>query len=153
MRATIAVTCIALLGLGAGACGEDDEPGSPGTTGETSTLQSSTTTSTTTDSTVPESTSTTSTGSTTGATSTTTEDDTGLPKQRCPGAERPPNITNVISYGTDCGAVEAAMAEIESVSTSFRIGDFRCSLRSGNELSGVWECLGEASYFTFVFGD
>ena len=78
---------------------------------------------------------------------------TGFPEERCRGAESPPNIVEVISYGADCGAVEDAMAELESVSKSFRIGDFECSRTSGGRLGGTWECLGEASYFTFEFGD
>ena len=45
------------------------------------------------------------------------------------------------------------MAEIRSVSTEFRIGDFECARTSGSELSGTWECRGEASYFTFQFAD
>ena len=80
-------------------------------------------------------------------------DQTGLPEERCREAESPPNIVDVISYGADCGAVADAMAEIGSVSTEFRIGDFQCSRVSGSELSGTWECRGEASYFTFQFGD
>src|SRR4051794_20393313 len=99
-----------------------------------------------------KSTTTTATTSTTESTSAPT-DETGLPKERCPGAESPPNIVDVISYGAPCSAVEDAMAQLKSVSTSFRIGDFECSRTSGSELSGTWECLGEASYFTFAFGD
>jgi hypothetical protein len=84
---------------------------------------------------------------------TTVTDDTGLPEERCPEAESPPNITNVISYGADCGAVADAMAQIQSVSRQFRIGDFECTRVEGTRLSGVWECRGEASYFTFTFAD
>jgi hypothetical protein len=85
--------------------------------------------------------------------STTTITGTGLPKERCEGAESPPNIVDVISHGADCGAVEAAMADLESVSKEFRIGDFQCARTSGGPLGGSWECRGEASYFTFEFGD
>jgi hypothetical protein len=86
-------------------------------------------------------------------TTTTTTHGTGLPKQRCPKAESPPNITQVISHGADCGAVEDAMAKLRSVSREFRIGDFECKRASGARLGGTWECRGEASYFTFEFAD
>jgi hypothetical protein len=78
---------------------------------------------------------------------------TGLPRERCRGAESPPNIVDVVSHGADCGAVEDAMAELRSVSTRFRIGDFECARVSGTSLGGTWECRGEASYFSFEFGD
>jgi hypothetical protein len=91
--------------------------------------------------------------STSPSTSTTSDSTGGLPKQRCRAAESPPNIVNVISHGADCGAVEAAMAELTQVRTKFRIGDFECARTSGGRLSGTWECRGEASYFTFEFGD
>jgi hypothetical protein len=124
-----AVATIALVAAGALAgCGDD----------EGTTTTSTTTTSTTT------------------ATITETAADphgTGLPEERCREAESPPNIVDVISYGADCGAVEDAMSELRSVSKSFRIGDFECSRTSGTRLGGTWECLGEASYFTFEFGD
>ena len=139
--------CTALIALGAAGCGDDEstDSGEDTSTTSTSTTDSSTTSEPTT-STSTES-------STTSTESTTNPDDTGLPKERCKGAESPPNIVNVISYGTDCGAVEAAMAEIQSVSKNFRIGDFECSRRSGGPFGGVWECKGEASYFIFDFAD
>jgi hypothetical protein len=91
---------------------------------------------------------------TTSATTTSTStDETGLPQQHCPQAESPPNIVNVISYGASCEAVEDAMSQLQSVSRQFRIGDFECTRSSGTKLSGTWECKGEASYFTFDFGD
>jgi hypothetical protein len=90
---------------------------------------------------------------TTTATETTVTDGTGLAEERCTEAESPPNIVNVISHGTDCGAVADAMAEIRSVSRAFRIGDFQCTRVEGTRLSGTWECRGEANYFTFDFGD
>jgi hypothetical protein len=92
------------------------------------------------------------TGSTVTTTSTST-DETGLPEQACPKAESPPNIVNVVSYGASCEAVEDTMSQLQSVSRQFRIGDFECTRSSGTSLSGTWECKGEASYFTFDFGD
>jgi hypothetical protein len=86
-------------------------------------------------------------------TATTSTDETGLPEQPCPKAESPPNIVNVVSYGASCEAVEDAMSQLQSVSKRFRIGDFECTRSSGTKLSGTWECKGEASYFTFDFGD
>jgi hypothetical protein len=118
VRPALAIV-LALLAVGAGACGGDDE----------TTASSSTTT-----------------------TSTST-DETGLPEQDCPHAESPPNIVNVVSYGASCEAVEDAMSQLQSVSRQFRIGDFECTRSSGTSLSGTWECKGEASYFTFDFGD
>jgi hypothetical protein len=129
--------CIAAAALALAACG-DDETTTTVTSTETVSAPASTTAST-----VPEAT----------TSSTTDEHDTGLPEERCRGAESPPNIVEVISYGADCGAVEEAMAEIQSVSRSFRIGDFQCTRTGGSALSGTWECRGEASYFTFEFGD
>ena len=138
MKPTVAALASALAVLALLGCGEDDdsERASPAAT-TTSVSEPAIG----------------ATGETGGTTTPTIEDDTGLPEERCEGAESPPNIINVISYGTDCGAVEAAMAEIGSVSRTFRIGDFDCSRRSGTALGGVWECRGEASYFTFEFGD
>jgi hypothetical protein len=90
----------------------------------------------------------------TAETSPTTTSTTGaVGTERCTEAESPPNIVNVISHGTDCGAVAEAMAEIRSVSREFRIGDFQCTRVEGARLSGTWECRGEANYFTFEFGD
>jgi hypothetical protein len=86
-------------------------------------------------------------------TTSTSTDETGLPEQPCPKAESPPNIVNVVSYGASCEAVEDAMSQLQSVSKQFRIGDFECTRTSGTRLSGTWECKGEASYFTFEFGD
>jgi hypothetical protein len=86
-------------------------------------------------------------------TTSTSTDETGLPEQPCPKAESPPNIINVVSYGAACEAVEDAMSQLQSVSKQFRIGDFECTRSSGTRLSGTWECKGEASYFTFEFGD
>src|SRR5688500_1665067 len=86
-----------------------------------------------------------------GATGTTGEG--GAQAEPCPGADSPPNITELTSYGLDCAAVEEAMADIGSVSTEFDLGDFSCSRESGSELSGTWRCDGEAGYFTFLFGD
>jgi predicted small lipoprotein YifL len=71
----------------------------------------------------------------------------------CTGAGSPPNITQVTSHGIDCAAVEDAMADIGSVSAKFKLGDFTCALESGEEVSGLWRCDGEAGYFTFAFGD
>ena len=79
--------------------------------------------------------------------------DTDFQPQACPGADSPPNIVEVTSYGADCAAVEDAMAELRSVGREFRLGDFECARTSGTRLGGTWECRGEASYFTFVFGD
>jgi hypothetical protein len=93
------------------------------------------------------------TSTTTSQSTSTSTDQTGLPEQSCPKAESPPNIVNVVSYGASCEAVEDAMSELKSVSTEFRIGDFECSRTSGTRLGGTWECKGEASYFTFEFGD
>ena len=90
---------------------------------------------------------------TTSSSTTTSTDETGLPEQACPKAESPPNIVNVVSYGASCEAVEDAMSQLQSVSKQFRIGDFECTRSSGTRLSGTWECKGEASYFTFEFGD
>ena len=86
---------------------------------------------------------------------TTTPDSTAAdaPAEACPGADSPPNITNVTAYGTSCEAVEDAMAEIGSVSEEFVLGDFDCGRIKGNELAGTWECRGEANYFTFEFAD
>jgi hypothetical protein len=84
---------------------------------------------------------------------TTTNTTIAVGTERCTEAESPPNIVNVISHGTDCGAVADAMAEIQSVSREFRIGDFQCERVEGTRLSGTWECRGEANYFTFQFGD
>jgi hypothetical protein len=94
---------------------------------------------------------TTGTAETSPATTTTTDIAAGT--ERCTEAESPPNITNVVSHGTDCGAVADAMAEIRSVSREFRIGDFQCARVEGTRLSGTWECRGEANYFTFEFAD
>jgi hypothetical protein len=90
---------------------------------------------------------------TTSTSSSTSTDETGLPEEPCPKAESPPNIVNVVSYGASCEAVEDAMSQLQSVSRQFRIGDFECMRSSGTSLSGTWECKGEASYFTFEFGD
>ena len=147
-RSAIALVAAALV---IGGCGSDDEDQPGGESESSTTTSQATTTESTTSTTEP--TSTVETTTTTEATTTSTEDTTGLPKQRCRGAESPPNIVDVISYGADCGAVEAAMAELQSVAREFRIGDFECARVSGVALSGVWECRGEASYFTFVFGD
>lgn len=117
MKATIAISVVALA-VGLGACGGDDE-----------------------------------TSATTSSSTSTSTDETGLPEQPCPKAESPPNIVNVVSYGASCEAVEDAMSQIKSVSRQFRIGDFECTRTSGTRLSGTWECKGEASYFTFEFGD
>jgi hypothetical protein len=84
---------------------------------------------------------------------TTTNTDIAVGTERCAEAESPPNITNVVSHGTDCGAVADAMAEIRAVSREFRIGDFQCARVAGTRLSGTWECRGEANYFTFEFAD
>jgi len=130
-------------------CGSDEESGEAGE-GTTSVSESTTTAAT---STTEATTSTTQATSTTEMTTSSVEDTTGLPMERCQGAESPPNIVAVISYGADCGAVEAAMAELKSVSKEFRIGDFDCARISGAALGGTWECRGEASYFTFEFGD
>jgi hypothetical protein len=92
-------------------------------------------------------------GETTTTTVTQTGADTDFQPQPCPGADSPPNIVDVTSYGADCAAVEDAMAELRSVGREFRIGDFDCARTSGTRLGGTWECRGEASYFTFVFGD
>ena len=135
----IASTAALLIALAALGCGEDDEPESTSTTAPAATTADGPTGAG---------------GIETPTTSTTTTtENTGLPEERCDGAESPPNITEVLSYGADCGAVEDAMAEIQSVSTNFRIGDFECSRISGSELSGTWECRGEATYFTFEFAD
>jgi hypothetical protein len=93
------------------------------------------------------------TSATTTTSSSTSTDETGLPEQPCPKAESPPNIVNVVSYGASCEGVEDAMSQLQSVSRQFRIGDFECTRTSGTKLSGTWECKGEASYFTFDFGD
>jgi hypothetical protein len=77
----------------------------------------------------------------------------GSQGEPCPGADSPPNITDVTSYGADCAAVEDAMAKIGSISTSFELGDFSCERESGSELAGTWRCDGEAAYFTFDFAD
>lgn len=82
-----------------------------------------------------------------------TTESTDFEPRPCPGADSPPNITNVTSYGADCEAVEAAMAKLRTVSKMFRLGDFECFRLSGNRLGGIWECRGEASFFTFEFGD
>ena len=84
---------------------------------------------------------------------TTTTGDTDFPAEPCPDADSPPNITEVTSYGTDCEAVEDAMAQIGPVSEEFKLGDFDCARTEGSELAGTWECKGEASYFTFKFAD
>jgi hypothetical protein len=73
--------------------------------------------------------------------------------ERCPGADSPPNITNVTAYGANCAAVEDAMAKIGAVATRFKLGDFDCERTEGSELAGTWTCRGEATYFTFDFGD
>ena len=141
MRMKLITSAAALLiALGAFGCGDEDEPESRSTTAPAATTANEGATG--------------STGIETPTTSTTsTIENTGLPEERCDAAESPPNITEVLSYGADCGAVEDAMAEIQSVSESFRIGDFECTRISGGELSGTWECRGEATYFTFQFAD
>jgi hypothetical protein len=126
MRTLALITCMALSLAVAGGCGDEDKP-------ETTTTADATTPTTT--------------------TSTTTAADTDFQPEPCPGADSPPNIVDVTSYGTDCGAVEDAMAELRGVSREFRIGDFECSRTEGMALSGKWKCRGEASYFTFTFGD
>jgi len=80
---------------------------------------------------------------------------TGLDAQAqpCPGADSPPNITEVTSYGTSCEAVEAALGEVGEISEEFVIGDFDCGRIEGDQLAGTWECRGEANYFTFKFAD
>ncbi len=155
MRSRTAAAFTAAVLLFAG-CGADDEDHVGSDDASTSTAVQSTST---TESTTPESTTTTEstiTASTTVESTTDSggiSDTTGLPKERCRGAERPPNIVDVIAYGADCAAVEATMAELQSVSREFRIGDFDCARVSGIAISGIWECRGEASYFTFTFGD
>jgi len=84
---------------------------------------------------------------------TPTTGDTDFPAEPCPDADSPPNITEVTSYGTDCAAVEDAIAKIGPVTEEFRLGDFDCARTEGSELAGTWECKGEASYFTFKFAD
>ncbi len=148
MRRSFSVLVVALAALAIAACGADEETtGTAGTDPATTSTDATTSTETTTTSTSE------STTTTTEPTTTTTTDENGLPLERCKDAESPPNIVNVISHGADCGAVAAAMDEIKSVSSEFRIGDFLCARVSGSELSGVWECRGEASFFTFDFGD
>ena len=120
-----ALLAAAVLALAA--CGDDDD-------------ESASTTSSTTETTADE-----------GATGATGTD--GSQGEPCPGADSPPNITDVTSYGADCAAVEDAMAKIGSIATSFELGDFSCERESGNELAGTWRCDGEASYFTFEFAD
>ena len=71
----------------------------------------------------------------------------------CPAADSPPNITNVTAFGASCEAVEDAMAQIGSVATKFKLGDFSCERTKGSELAGTWTCSGEATYFTFEFAD
>ena len=71
----------------------------------------------------------------------------------CPGADSPPNITNVTAFGASCAAVEDAMAQIGAVGTKFKLGDFSCERTKGSELAGTWTCSGEATYFTFEFAD
>ncbi len=99
------------------------------------------------------------TASTTATESTGTEGATGATgggsaeSEPCPGADSPPNITNVTSYGVDCSAVEDAMSKIGSISTQFELSDFSCERTEGGELAGVWRCDGEAAYFTFDFAD
>ena len=136
MRHLIAISAAAVALLGLAACGgDDDETSTPAPATSTPTVDSGPT------------------GSTGPVDTSTTTDSTGLPEERCKDAESPPNIVNVVSYGADCGAVEDAMSEIRSVSENFRIGDFECTRISGSELSGTWECRGEATYFTFEFAD
>lgn len=125
---------LASLALALGACGDDETT----TVTETETVTTTTTAEAeTTDETTTEETTT----------------DADFPEVPCPGAESPPNITAVISRGIDCAAVEDAIAELQSVSRKFRIGDFFCERVSGGRLGGSWECLGEAGFFTFEFGD
>ena len=110
------------------ACGDDDD--------ETTASSTSSTTETTAD---------------TGSTGATGAD--GAEAERCPGADSPPNITSVTAYGADCADVEAAMAKIGSISTSFELGDFSCERTEGGELAGTWRCDGADGYFTFEFAD
>ena len=126
MKLTLTATLVAAV-LVLAACGDDNDDESEGTAGSTETTTSE------------------------GATGATGTD--GATAEPCPGADSPPNITNVNSYGIDCAAVEDAMAGIGSVSAKFKLGDFSCAIESGEELSGVWRCSGEAGYFTFAFGD
>ena len=125
MRLALALASAALL-LGLAACGDDDDSAAEPT----------------------------STAATTASTTASgTSDSTDFPAEPCPGADSPPNIVNVTSYGADCGAVEDAMAELESVKEEFHVGDFDCAQIEGTSLGGTWECRGEATYFTFEFGD
>jgi hypothetical protein len=126
MRLALALACTALT-LGLAACGDDDDSSEEATPAAT-----------TTDTTTPAS---------------GTSDAADFPAEPCPGADSPPNIVNVTSYGTDCGAVEDAMAKLGSAEEEFRLGDFECAQLEGSSLGGTWECRGEASYFTFEFGD
>jgi hypothetical protein len=81
------------------------------------------------------------------------EGETDFAAEPCPGADSPPNIAEVTSYGADCGAVEDAMSKVGSISREFTLGDFECSRVEGSSLAGTWECRGEASHFTFEFAD
>lgn len=142
-----AVVGVTLLALALGACGDDDD-----STATTASTPAAETTATET----AEDTTTTQEDTTTGEASdgeAPIDPVTGNQGEFCRGAESPPNIVNVISYGTDCAAVEAAMSEIRGVTKSFRIGDFQCTRESGSKFSGTWECLGEANFFTFDFAD
>ncbi len=127
LRIAFAVLAVLLVGVSLAACGDDDED--------------TTTTETVTSGATGD-------GGDGGATGTG-----DFQPEKCPGADSPPNITNVTAYGADCAAVEDAMAKIGAVATSFRLGDFDCERSKGSELAGTWTCSGEATYFTFQFAD
>ena len=129
-------------------CGSDSETI---TVTETQTVAASTdTTSATGDSTSTEPSAET---TSTAEAATTTTETTSADETSCPGAESPPNITNVVPVGVDCATVEAAMSQIGSISKTFSLGDFQCQRTSGFRLSGIWTCVGVDGSFTFDFGD
>lgn len=87
-----------------------------------------------------------------------TDDSTGAVEQvetPCPGADSPPNITQVTAFNElSCDEVEAAMDEIGAISESFEIGQFGCGRISGGEFGGTWECADfDGRYFRFDFAD
>lgn len=127
MKLSLSALLVAAL-LALAACGDDNDDESAGTTGGTPTTEE-------------------------GVTGATGEDGETGDGEPCPDADSPPNITAVTSYGADCAAVEDAMADIGPITESFQLGDFACEQTSGSELAGTWECRGEATYFTFEFGD
>jgi hypothetical protein len=126
------LACLAALALAA--CGDDDEEGDGTTTAtETTTTEAGA-----------------------GASGEEGSGSTGpsdFQPRLCPGAELPPNITKVISYGATCDAVEDAMAQLGPVSKRFDLGDYSCERTSGSALAGTWTCKGEATYFIFEFAD